>query len=362
MKMDRPALHAEEMLRAVATRDKAYDGRFLYGVETTRIFCRPSCPSRAAKPENLRFFADVPEAQAAGYRACKRCRPEERPFDVEKAQEIARLIEKRAEEALPLSRLAAAVGLSPTHMQKLFKAVFGVSPKAYQDGLRARRFKELLRDGDGVTGAIYEAGYGSPSRVYGERRRNIGMAPSAYRAGGAGETISYACRHCVLGPLMMAATDRGVCFVMFGESEAALLAALAAEFPKARLQKSIEADGEPLSRWIDALDAHLSRRGPRPELPLDLRGTAFQLLVWRFLIGIPEGNVVSYADVAAGIGKPKAHRAAASACAANRLAVLAPCHRVLRGDGGLGGYRWGVDRKRALLDMERAGLPEARKR
>ncbi|WP_400766901.1 bifunctional transcriptional activator/DNA repair enzyme AdaA [Methylosinus sporium] len=300
--MDRPVLHADEMLRAVATRDKAYDGRFLYGVETTRIFCRPSCPSRAAKPENLRFFADVPEAQVAGYRACKRCRPEERPSDVEKAQEIARLIEKRSEEALPLSRLAAAVGLSPTHMQKLFKSVFGVSPKAYQDGLRARRLKELLRDGDGVTGAIYEAGYGSPSRVYGEGRRNIGMAPSAYRAGGAGETISYACRRCALGPLMMAATDRGVCFVMFGESEASLLAALAAEFPNARLQQSIEADGEQLSRWIDALDAHLSRRGPRPELPLDLWGTAFQLLVWRFLIGIPEGNVVSYADVAAGIG------------------------------------------------------------
>ncbi|WP_159726924.1 bifunctional DNA-binding transcriptional regulator/O6-methylguanine-DNA methyltransferase Ada [Methylosinus sp. Ce-a6] len=360
--MDHRALGAEEMLRAVATRDKAYDSLFLYGVKTTRIFCRPSCPSRAANPENLRFFGDVVEARAAGYRACRRCRPEERPSDTQKMQEVARLIEQHAEETLPLSRLAASAGLSATHMQKVFKSVFGVSPKVYQQGLRARRLKELLREGDEVTGAIYEAGYGSPSRVYGEGLRDIGMTPSAYRKGGAGETINYACRHCTLGPLMMAATNRGVCFVMFGESEASLLDALAAEFPKARLQKSAEANGEQLGRWIDALDEHLARRGPRPDLPLDLRGTAFQLLVWRFLIGIPEGNVVSYADVAAGIGKPKAHRAVASACAANRVAVLAPCHRVLRGDGGVGGYRWGVDRKRALLDMERAHMSEARKR
>lgn len=273
--------------------------------------------------------------------------------DTQAVQKVARYIERHAEEPLPLNQLSAVAGVSPTYLQKVFKGVFGVSPKSYQEGIRARRLKALLRKGAEVTDAIYTVGYGSPSRVYGEGLRNIGMTPRAYRARGAGEIISYACRETAFGLLMMAATDRGVCFAMFGNSESSLRADLTAEFSEATLSASENEQCKELSEWIEALDAHLSCNAPHPNLPLDLRGTAFQLLVWRFLLSVPEGDVVSYAEVAAGIGRPNAHRAAANACAANRVAVLVPCHRVLRGNGDIGGYRWGIDRKRALLDAER---------
>ena len=229
-----------------------------------------------------------------------------------------------------------------------------MSPKVYQDGVRLARLKAGLRGGAAVLDAIVGAGFSSTSRVYGAAARNLGMTPSAYRAGGGGETIAYACRPTALGLLMMAATDRGVCFAEFGMSEAALQRALAAEFPNATLARSAMAASPELEAWVRAFEAHLGGGAPRPDVPLDLRGTAFQIRVWRFLLGIREGEVLSYTEVAAGIGAPKAVRAAASACAANRIAVLVPCHRVLRGDGGLGGYRWGIERKRALLDRERA--------
>ena len=267
---------------------------------------------------------------------------------------VAEFIDRHAEETLSLARLARVAGMSGSHLQRRFKAVLGVSPKTYQDGARLRRLKSGLRAGHGVAAAIFDAGYGSTSRVYGEAARNIGMTPSAYRAGGAGEHIAYACRDTVLGPLMMAATARGVCFAQFGTGAGALLAQLRTEFPRATLSPS-GAQAEPaLDAWMAALDAHLGHDGPRPDVPLDLRGTAFQIRVWRFLLGIPSGHAVSYAEVAAGIGAPRAVRAAAGACAANRIAVLVPCHRVLRGDGDLGGYRWGLARKRTLLARERA--------
>ncbi|MBS0395328.1 MAG: methylated-DNA--[protein]-cysteine S-methyltransferase, partial [Proteobacteria bacterium] len=218
---------------------------------------------------------------------------------------------------------------------------------------RLARLKAGLRGGAPVLDAIVAAGFSSTSRVYGEAARHLGMTPSAYRAGGAGETISYACRATALGPLMMAATTRGVCFAQFGASERALREALAAEFPRATLAASAMAESPQLDAWVRAFEAHVAGHGPRPDVPLDLRGTAFQIRVWRFLLGIPSGQVASYAEVARGVGSPRAVRAAASACAANRIAVLVPCHRVLRADGALGGYRWGVERKRALLDAER---------
>ena len=271
---------------------------------------------------------------------------------------VAEFIDHHADETLPLARLAGAAGMSAAHLQRRFKAVLGVSPKAYQDGARLQRLKSGLRSGRGVAAAIFDAGFGSTSRVYGEAARNIGMTPSAYRAGGAGEHIAYACRDSALGPLMMAATERGVCFAQFGAGAGALLEQLRAEFPRATLIPSPAQAAPALDAWIAALDDHLGRDGPRPEVPLDLRGTAFQIRVWRFLLGIPAGHAVSYTEVAAGIGAPSAVRAAASACAANRVAVLVPCHRVLRSDGGLGGYRWGIERKRALLACERTpGLP-----
>jgi AraC family transcriptional regulator of adaptative response/methylated-DNA-[protein]-cysteine methyltransferase len=229
-----------------------------------------------------------------------------------------------------------------------------VSPKAYQHALRIASFKTALKGGDDVTGAIFSAGFGSTSRVYGAASHSIGMTPKAYRAGGAGEAIAYACRDTSLGLVMMAATAKGVCFVQFGRTENSLRMQLQAEFPKAELNTSPAAAGPELDAWLQALDAHISQGSPRPDLPLDLRGTAFQVKVWRFLLSVREGEVLSYGELAASIENPKAVRAVASACAANRIGVLVPCHRVLRGDGGIGGYRWGAARKRALLDAERS--------
>jgi AraC family transcriptional regulator of adaptative response/methylated-DNA-[protein]-cysteine methyltransferase len=355
--MTETILEADPRWVALKTRDASADGTFVYAVKTTGVFCRPSCPARPAKPENVTFFATGVEAEAAGYRACLRCRPlaaEGRDPMTERVETLAGFIRAHADEPLPLARLAAEAGLSPFHLQRSFKAVLGVSPREYHAAERLKAFKAALREGDSVLGATFEAGYGSTSRVYEQVDGGLGMTPSAYRAGGAGETIVHAVRETALGPLMMAATERGVCFVQFGDSEAALLRQLRAEFPKAELRPTGEDARLPLDAWMGALDDHLSRAGPRPDLPLDLRGTAFQVRVWRFLLSIKPGEVVSYSELATGVGAPRAVRAAARACAANRLAVLIPCHRALRADGSLGGYRWGLERKRALLDAERA--------
>lgn len=271
---------------------------------------------------------------------------------------IARRLVARADEAWPLEALAAEFGLSPSAFQRRFTALVGLSPKALQDAARLGRLKAALKAGSRVTDAILEAGFGSPSRVYGEAQRELGMTPSAYREGAPGEAIHWAIRRTRLGLLAMAATARGVCFAQFGEDARALEAAIAAEFPKARLVPShagsagASAERTSLDAWIDALEAHLDAAAPAPDLPLDLRGTAFQMRVWRFLQGIPLGETRSYAEVAGAIGAPKATRAVGTACGANRVAVLVPCHRVLRGDGALGGYRWGLERKRALLEAE----------
>ncbi|MEQ8857620.1 MAG: bifunctional DNA-binding transcriptional regulator/O6-methylguanine-DNA methyltransferase Ada [Pseudomonadales bacterium] len=344
----------QQQRQAVATRDAGYDGRFVYAVVTTGVYCRPSCRSRPARPENLRFFPGPAEAVAAGYRPCKRCRPDEALPRLRDLVAVARHIDAHRDQTLTLAGLARRFGWSPAGLHKAFKAAYGVTPKAYQDGARLHRFKRSLQSGSDVTGAIQAAGFGSTSRVYGAPARNIGMTPSAYRAGGAGEAIAYASRTTPLGTLTMAATARGVCFAEFGDDAATLRDRLAGEFPNAELYPAPGADSAELDAWIEALVAHLDAAGPRPELPLDLRGTAFQIQVWRFLLSVPEGTVLSYGEVAAGIERPRAVRAVASACGANRIAVLVPCHRVLRGDGGLGGYRWGVERKRALLDSERA--------
>ncbi len=346
-------LTVDEMRAAVANRDSSFDGRFVYAVITTGVYCRPGCPARPARPENQRFFPGIAEAEAAGFRPCKRCRPDNPLYDVERMAELARYIETHADEKLRLVDLAERQRLSPAYLQRAFKAVFGVTPKAYQDAARLKTLKGLLKAGEGVTGAIYESGYGSPSRFYEKAARHIGMTPGAYRGGGAGESIAFACRQTAFGHLMMAATDKGVCFVMFGDSCDDLSGQLRAEFPHAALVPSPGTGERRLDQWMEALEVHLAEGSPRPELPLDLRGTAFQIKVWRFLLSIPAGDAVSYAEVAAGIGRPGAARAAGSACGKNRIAVLVPCHRVLRGDGELGGYRWGLDRKRALLDAER---------
>ena len=343
--------------QAMQERDAAYDGQFIYGVITTGIYCRPSCSSRLAKRENVRFFLNSREAEDAGLRACLRCRPTDKTPQQELKEQMRKLadyIEVHADESLPLSKLAKVFALSPYYIQRSFKAVIGVSPKEYQNAARLKTFKSSLKSGDDIAGAIFEAGFGSSSRVYEQTDGRLGMTPSAYRAGGKGETIAYAVRKTSLGPLMMAATGRGVCFVHFGKSASELIGNLKNEYPNAKLKKSLSETSPELNLWIDALDHHISNNGPRPGLPLDLNGTAFQMRVWQFLMSIKEGDVVSYTEVAKGIGSPKAVRAAASACAANNIAVLIPCHRVLRSDGSLGGYRWGVQRKRVLIDAERA--------
>lgn len=347
-------LTEQQKLAAIAARDPSLDGTFVYAVITTGVYCRPSCAARSARRENVRFFDDGAAAQAAGFRPCRRCRPDEPIPGYADLVAVARRIEAHSDEAITLAELARGTPWSAAHLQRAFRAAFGVTPKAYQNQLRLNGFKDALRSGDSVTQAIHAAGFGSTSRVYGTSTRNIGMTPSAYRAGGAGETIAYACRDTSLGPLLMAATDRGVCFAQFGETPETLHAQLEREFPAAELQLSKAAESAQLNAWLDALEAHLRAGSPRPELPLDLRGSAFQVKVWRFLLSIPDGEVMSYGEVAAGIDQPKAVRAVASACGANRIAVLVPCHRVLRSDGSLGGYRWGMARKRALLDAERA--------
>lgn len=265
---------------------------------------------------------------------------------------IARLIEQRVDERLTLATLARHVGMSPARLQKAFKARFGLSPKAFQSGLRLGNLKSRLREGEEVADAVFAAGFGSASRVYESAGDKLGMTPAAYRKGGQGECIAYAYRETALGPLLMAATERGICFVQFGPHQDALVEQLRGEFPQAELQPGVS-DSQALDAWVAALDAHLTEHDDAPKLPLDLRGTAFQLRVWRFLLSVATGTTVTYSEVAEGIGKPRAVRAAASACAANRIAVLVPCHRVIRGDGGLGGYRWGEARKRALLEYER---------
>jgi AraC family transcriptional regulator, regulatory protein of adaptative response / methylated-DNA-[protein]-cysteine methyltransferase len=271
----------------------------------------------------------------------------------QRIQALAGYIERHAGEPLTLAALAKRAHLSPAYLQRTFKSVLGVSPKMYQDAARLRLLKSGLKSGKAVLEAIADAGFESTSRIYAHAPRNLGMTPTAYRRGGAGENIAHAGRDTALGPLLMAATDRGVCFAQFGQSHAALIAQLKREFPNASHSPSRMADSIALDAWIEALDAHIAGDAPRPDLPLDLRGTAFQIRVWRFLLQVPQGALLSYAELAAGIGAPKAARAAAGACAANRIAVLVPCHRVLRGDGGLGGYRWGMPRKRVLIDQER---------
>ena len=348
-----PKLYEAEMEAAINRRDATFDGQFYYGVITTGVFCQPSCSTKAAKPENLRFFYDLKSAIAAGFRPCKRCNPIRKNERTDMLVEVARYIEKHADEKLTLTQLGDMANQSSSQLQKSFKEMFGVSPKHFQDAVRMRRFKRSLKEGDGVTDAIYSSGFGSISRVYGETTRNIGMSPKAYRAGGQGEVIHYACRETALGKMIMAATEKGVCSVQFGDTQESLVSLLSEEFPNAKLVLSEAQDAPELDSWILALDNHISHGAPKPDVPLDIKGTAFQIKVWKFLISIKEGDVMSYGEVAEHIDSPKAVRAVGTACGKNRIGILIPCHRVLRSDGALGGYRWGQERKRTLLEMEK---------
>ncbi len=278
-----------------------------------------------------------------------------RPDIDAKIYSLAEYIEQQAHKELKLDSLAKKVAISPFHLQRKFKQSFGVSPKQFQNAVRIQRLKQSLRSGDDISGSIYEAGFGSTSRVYEQINSKLGMTPSAYRSGGKNEQIAFAMRKSSFGHIIMAATNRGVCFVHIGDNYSDLIKALHQEFPEAELVATPEEMSVELDGWINALEDHLCHAGPRPEVPLHLYGTAFQLSVWTFLMSIKEGESISYSDAAKGISAPKAFRAVANACGANKIAILIPCHRVLRGDGQLGGYRWGVDRKRQLLRQESEG-------
>lgn len=329
---------------AVLNRDRAWDGRFVTGVMTTGIYCRPSCAARHPARGNVRFFADGHAARAAGLRACRRCRPDERAAD---EAAIARALHEldRADAPPSLAVLAVAAGYSPHHFHRLFRRALGVTPAAYARERRAERARHALRETATVTDAIYEAGFVAPSRFYAEAGDRLGMAPSAWRDGGRGATIWWAVTETDLGPLLVAATARGLCRVAFGMDEAALRA----EFPQA----AIEPAGPDLVALVGEVAALVVQPGAAHRLPTDVAGTAFQQAVWQALAAVPPGETVSYAALAAQAGRPGAARAAGSACGANPLALVVPCHRARRGDGSPGGYAWGLDRKRELLARER---------
>jgi AraC family transcriptional regulator of adaptative response/methylated-DNA-[protein]-cysteine methyltransferase len=344
------------MWSAVQARDGAFDGKFFFGVMTTGVYCRPSCAGRLPLRKNVRFFEDAGSAERAGLRACRRCRPNEAPLAVQHAariRELADFIRGHSDEALTLSRLAARAGLSAFHLQRSFKAVMGVTPKLFMDACRLEALKGELRTDGRVTDAIYEAGFGSSSRVYEKVDTHLGMTPAQYRARGEGIAISWAAVDSALGRMMIGATDRGICFVQFADSDAELLRMLRAEYPAAAIEAMRAESAGLFQGWMEELRKHLEGSAPDLHLPLDLRATAFQWKVWRYLQSIPYGEVKSYSEVAAGLGQPKAARAVARACAGNRVALVIPCHRVIRGSGDLAGYKWGLERKRALIDGER---------
>jgi AraC family transcriptional regulator, regulatory protein of adaptative response / methylated-DNA-[protein]-cysteine methyltransferase len=348
-------LSTEKCWNAVQARDRRQDGSFYFGVVTTGVYCRPSCPSRHALRQNVRFYETPAEAERDGLRPCLRCHPLETTGSAEarKIRELCRYIEQHAEERVDLAALAARAGLSRFHLQRRFKAVTGVSPREYAEAFRMRRLKSELRQSADVTDAVYAAGFGSSSRVYERADTQLGMTPSQYRRGGEGVAIAYACTRTPLGLMLLAATDRGLCFLQFGETEEALAAALHGEYPAAQIAPMGKERAPEFGAWMEALRQHLEGRRPRLDLPLDIRATAFQARVWNYLRSIPYGETRSYAQVAEGIGSPTAVRAVARACASNTVALAIPCHRVIRGDGAESGYRWGVERKQALLERER---------
>jgi AraC family transcriptional regulator of adaptative response/methylated-DNA-[protein]-cysteine methyltransferase len=332
------------------SRDAAADGKFVYSVKSTGVYCRPSCPSRRANPENVAFFATPAAAQEAGFRPCRRCRPEQLPLAARQVAMVAGLCRSidNAEQLPTLAELAAQSGFSAYHLHRLFKAHTGLTPHAYARAGRAQRLRRELPGSTSVTEAIYAAGYNSNGRFYAESPQVLGMTPGAYRAGGAGSEIRFAVGQCSLGAILVAQSARGVCAILLGDDPRALVRELQDRFPAAEL---IGGDSA-FEQLVAHVVAFVEAPGLGLALPLDLRGTAFQLRVWQELQRIPAGQTASYADIARRIGAPRAVRAVAGACAANALAVAIPCHRVVRSDGALSGYRWGVARKRTLLERE----------
>ena len=335
---------------AVVERNPQADGEFVYSVRTTGVYCRPRCPARTARPENVAFHASPADAQRAGFRACLRCKPDQPPLATQHAALVAHLchIIETAEQAPSLTALAGHAQLSAHHLHRVFKAVTGLTPKAYADAHRAQRLREKLARGGTVTAALYGAGYNSGGHFYTDASKVLGMTPTRFRTGGADTEIRFAIGQCSLGAILVACSELGVCAISIGDDPDTLARDLQDRFPKASL---IGGDAE-FEKLVATVVGFVEAPRLGLDLPLDVRGTAFQQRVWRALSDIPAGQTASYTDIAWRIGAPKSFRAVAQACGANALAVVIPCHRVVRSDGALSGYRWGVERKRALLARE----------
>jgi AraC family transcriptional regulator of adaptative response/methylated-DNA-[protein]-cysteine methyltransferase len=356
MSADRNNSNNNRRWQAVVDRNSALDGQFVFAVSSTGVYCRPSCAARRPRRENVQFFAVPMEAEAAGYRACLRCHPKllgGNQSDGVKA--ICRFIEQHLDEPLTLDRLGEEFHQSPFHLQRRFKAALGITPREYADSCRLRLLKRNLQAGESVTSAMYGAGYGSSSRLYERTASQLGMTPDKYRRGAIAAAIRYTCADSPLGRMLIAATDRGICAIQFARTDGELMEGLKREFPFA--VRKLDDGG--LKAWVKALIEYMGghMRGRmsgknHDSLPLDIRATAFQRRVWTYLQSIPFGKTESYKEVAKGIGRPTAARAVARACATNPVAVAIPCHRVVREDGSMGGYRWGIERKRNLLGME----------
>ncbi len=346
-------MNNDELWQAVIAKDARFDGRFVFAVSSTGIYCRPSCPSRRAHRERVKFF-DLPEAaEQAGFRACLRCQPRRtRVLDpqIELVQRVCRFLNSSDSETLKLAEVASHAGVSVFHLQRTFKRVMGISPRQYLAARRFGNFKTLVRKGESVTSALYESGFNSSSRLYEHAAEELGMTPATYSRGGRGVSISYTIVASPMGRLLVAVTERGVCAVRMGDADAELEKDLREEFPHAQIKRHDSVLREPVQKILN----HLDNNDPRLDLPLDIRSTAFQRQVWEKLREIPYGETVSYGDVAKALGKPGAVRAVGRACATNPVALVIPCHRVVREDKSLGGYRWGLERKKKLLEHERS--------
>jgi len=346
------AIKNDQLWQAVVAKDARFDGQFVFAVSSTGVYCRPSCPSRRAHRERVKFF-DLPEAaEQAGFRACLRCQPRRaRIMDpqVELVQRVCRLLNSNESESLKLAELATQAGVSQFHLQRTFKRVMGISPRQYLAARKIDNFKTLVRKGESVTTSLYESGFNSSSRLYEHAAEELGMTPATYSRGGRGVNISYTIASSSMGRLLVAVTERGVCAVRMADGDAELEKDLRGEFPNAELKR----DDSALRESVQKILNHLEKNEPRLDLPLDIKATAFQRQVWEHLRAIPYGQTVSYGEVAKALGKPGAVRAVGRACATNPVALVIPCHRVVREDKTLGGYRWGLDRKKKLLDYER---------
>jgi len=347
-------LSDDQRWNAVIARDGEHDGEFVFAVATTGVYCRPSCPARRPRRENVTFFPRPDRAEKAGFRACLRCRPRSSSGNPQSdfAKEICRYIEQHLDEPITLERLGKEFRQSPFHLQRSFKAAVGITPREYADSCRMRLLKRNLQAGDNVTRAMYDAGYGSSSRLYEKTASQLGMTPDKYRRGAIAASIRYTISDSPLGRMLIAATERGICSIQFARSDSELIEGLKREFPFA-VRKP---DQTGLEVWVAALLSKMTGRELNTALPLDIRATAFQRRVWTYLQSIPFGATRSYSDVAKAIGQPSASRAVARACATNPVAVAIPCHRVVREDGSISGYRWGIERKKTLLDLEQRGL------